>query len=81
MAKEIRYKSKTDTWYTVKATVEVKDGAAHVKGKVWKRGDAEPDKWTLEVKDPHANENGAPGLYFYSLANSYIDNVKVTSNK
>ncbi len=81
MAKEIRYKSKTDTWYTVKATVEVKDGTAHVKGKVWKRGDDEPEKWTLEVEDPHANENGAPGLYFYSLANSYIDNVKVTSNK
>ncbi|MCH2202937.1 MAG: PQQ-binding-like beta-propeller repeat protein [Fuerstiella sp.] len=78
MAKEIRYRSKPDVWYTLKMTVRVKDDGAHVMGKVWKRGESEPVEWTLEVIDPHPNLEGSPGLYVYNLADSYYDNVQVS---
>ena len=78
MAKEIRFRSKPDVWYTVKATVRIKEDGAHVMGKAWKRGDQEPAAWTLEVVDPHPNLEGSPGLYVYNLADSYYDNVMVT---
>ena len=80
MAKDMKFKSDPDVWYTVKLTVEVKDGAAHVKGKAWKRGDEEPTEWSLEATDPNPNANGSPGLYFYSLADSFVDNVSVKAN-
>ncbi len=80
MAKEVKYRSDPDVWYTLKMKVDVTDKGAQVFGKVWKRGEAEPAEWTIEVLDPHANENGAPGLYFYALADCYFDNVIVTQN-
>ena len=81
MAKEIKYRSDPDVWYTMKLRVDVKDDGAHVQGKIWKRDEAEPDAWTVETIDPHANLNGSPGLYNYALAEAYFDNVVVTPNK
>ncbi len=78
MAKEIRFRSRPDVWYTLKATVRIKEDGAHVMGKAWKQGDPEPEEWTLEVVDPHPNLEGSPGLYVYNLADSYYDNVIVT---
>ncbi|MDG1898218.1 MAG: PQQ-binding-like beta-propeller repeat protein [Fuerstiella sp.] len=78
MAKEVRFRSNPDTWYTVKATVRIEDDGAHVLGKVWERGTDEPAEWTLEAIDPHPNTEGAPGLYMYTLADGYFDNVMVT---
>ena len=77
MAQEIRFRSEPDAWYTLKMTVQVEDDGAHIMGKVWKRGDDEPDAWTLEAVDPHPNTEGSPGLYVYNLADSYFDNVQV----
>lgn len=78
---EQRFLSNPDVWYTLKMRVDIKDGKAHVKGKVWEREKAEPEAWTMEVVDPHPNTEGSPGLYFYSLADSYVDNVIVTPSK
>ncbi|MCH5375920.1 MAG: serine/threonine protein kinase, partial [Planctomycetes bacterium] len=78
MAKEVRFRSDPDVWYTMKMRVDIKDDGAHVLGKVWKRGDAEPAEWTIEAVDPHPNEVGSPGLYIYSLSPSAFDNVMVT---
>ncbi len=78
MAKEIRYRSRPDTWYTLKMTVQIQDDGAHVLGKVWPRDEPEPDEWTLEVVDPHPNRSGSPGLYSYNLADHYFDNIIVT---
>lgn len=78
MAKEQRFRSDPDTWYTMKLTVKIEDGEAHVFGKVWERGTEEPAEWTIEATDPHPNMSGSPGLYFYSLADMYYDNVMVT---
>lgn len=77
MAKEIRFRSKPDVWYTIKMTVKVEEDGAHVMGKAWPAAEEEPAEWTLEVVDPHPNLEGSPGLYVYNLADSYFDNVQV----
>ena len=61
--------------------VDVQDHAAHIHGKVWKRGEPEPDTWTIEGVDPHPNLNGSPGLYVYTLAPCYYDNVIVSKSE
>lgn len=80
MAKDVKFRSDPDVWYTMKMKVDVTDGVAKVYGKVWKRSESEPAEWTIEADDPHANENGSPGLFFYALADCYFDNVIVTQN-
>lgn len=78
MAKEIRFRADPDVWYTMKMTVKIEDDGAHVLGKVWKRGEDEPEEWTIEAIDPHPNTSGSPGLYTYALAPCYFDNVMVS---
>ncbi len=78
VGKEVKFNSKPDVWYTMKLTVQLKDDGAHVLGKVWERAQPEPDEWTIEAVDPHPNMQGSPGLYVYSLADAFFDNVMVT---
>lgn len=78
MAKEVKFRSDPDVWYTMKMTVSIQDDGAHILGKVWERGKDEPEEWTIEAVDPHPNLNGAPGLYTYSLAECFFDNVIVS---
>ena len=81
MAKTIDFAWETDVWYTAKLRVDVEDGQALVRGKVWKRDEAEPAEWTIEAKDPLPNPHGSPGIYGYSPANVYYDNLNVWKNK
>ena len=72
-----------NVWYTLKARVDVAaDGSGVVRAKAWKRGDAEPETWTLEAPHTHAHQNGSPGLFGFSPQDMrvYIDNVSVTPN-
>lgn len=78
MAKEVRFRADPEKWYRMKLRVDIVDDQAIVRGKVWPREQEEPDEWTVEATDPHPNYTGSPGLYWYSLANSYVDNVQVT---
>jgi hypothetical protein len=88
--KSINYTWKPDTWYTLKLTVEVHDGKALVRGKIWATGAAEPNGWTVELEDPVPNREGSPGLYANAVGVEgedspgtaiYFDNVRVTPNK
>ena len=65
------------------ATSEVTsdDESATIRGKVWKRGEAEPQGWTISKVDPHPIRAGSPGLSGYSPATIYFDNIEVTSNR
>ncbi len=78
MAKEIKFRSDPDIWYTMKMKVDQSEAEAVIYGKVWKRGEAEPNEWSITTRDPHPNMEGAPGLYFYAQADCYFDNVIVT---
>ncbi len=65
----------------MKFSAGTKDGKAILKGKVWPRGEAEPEKWTIETVDDVPNLQGSPGLFGQStISEIYIDNVSVVSN-
>ena len=77
------FKWSPNAWYTMKARVDVAaDGSGVVRAKAWKRGEPEPEKWTLEVPHKTAHQNGCPGLFGFAPQDMrvYIDNVKVTQN-
>jgi len=70
-------------WYTLKTRVEVDtNGAGTIRAKVWKKGDPEPEKWTLEARHETAHRKGAPGIFGFSPTDEavYVDNVSVTKN-
>jgi hypothetical protein len=70
-------------WYTLKLSVKPEsDGtAAAVRGKVWRRGEAEPDRWTVEFVDAMPNLHGTPAFYGNTPeAEVYLDNLTVTPN-
>ncbi|MFN3651085.1 MAG: PQQ-binding-like beta-propeller repeat protein [Armatimonadota bacterium] len=72
-------------WYRMVTRVDVApDGAGMVRAKVWKKGDAEPAAWTLEVPHKNAHQEGAPGIFGFapqSKFSVYVDNISVTPNK
>jgi outer membrane protein assembly factor BamB len=75
----------TNTWYTLKARVDLNDdGSGVIKAKFWKRSDTEPAEWSIEVQHANAHKSGSPGLYGFapqSKFRAYIDNISVTPNK
>jgi len=81
----VRYVWKTNTWYTLKAQVEVKDdGSGVVRAKVWPKAESEPAEWTLEVPHGNVHKEGSPGLFGFSPQSKfrmYIDNVSVTKTE
>ncbi len=80
-SKTIPFHWEGDKWYTMKFSAAAKDGKAILKGKVWPRGEAEPEKWTIEAVDDVPNLQGSPGLFGQStISEIYIDNVSVASN-
>ncbi len=80
-AKTIPFTWAPNQWYTLKLQSDNKDGKVTLRGKVWKRGEAEPTEWTIEATDAVPNTKGSPGLFGNSsLAEYYIDNVQVYAN-
>jgi hypothetical protein len=77
------FKWQPNVWYRMKARVDIApDRSGVVRAKVWKKGDPEPEKWTLEVPHKTAHQNGSPGLFGFSPQDMrvYIDNVSVMPN-
>jgi outer membrane protein assembly factor BamB len=84
--KTIDFKWDPEKWYTMKLRVEHKEGKAQIFGKVWEKGAAEPEKWTIDMVDSMPNKSGNPGVFGHSLVAAakseiYYDNVEVTENK
>lgn len=68
-------------WYTLKLSVVPQGKEAVVRGKMWRRGDQEPDEWTIELVDASPNLAGSPGLFGNSGETEiYLDNIRVTPN-
>jgi outer membrane protein assembly factor BamB len=73
---------KPDTWYHMKLEAQnIEGGKVRVRGKVWARGEKEPDAWLVQRIDPVGTLQGAAGIYGNALAEVYYDNLKVTPNK
>lgn len=80
-AKTVPFEWEPDTWYSLKFQSENHDGKVTLRGKAWKRGEDEPQEWTVEATDEVPNTTGSPGLFGNStVAEYYIDNVEVTPN-
>ena len=78
-SKEVPLEWDPEVWYHVKLRVEpAADGTTAIRGKVWPKGETEPEAWTIEAVDALGHEHGSPGIYGYSLADIHYDNVKVT---
>ncbi len=72
------FKCQPDVWYTMKMDVDIADGQAVVRGKIWPRDEAEPDQWNMTATDPHPNLTGSPGLFVYAQTDCLFDNVRVS---
>ena len=82
--KAVPFKWTANTWYRLKARVDVAaDGSGTVRAKAWKRGEAEPEAWAIEVQHQHAHPNGCPGLFAFAPSDmrTYHDNIVVTANQ
>jgi outer membrane protein assembly factor BamB len=77
------FKWQPKVWYHLKARVDIApDQTGVVRAKAWKKGEPEPDKWTIEVPHKTAHQQGSPGLFSFSPQDqrTYIDNITVTPN-
>ncbi len=78
---DVPFEPEPDVWYTMKLSVTPSPDQAVAKGKIWRRGEAEPKDWTVEMVDHSPNLHGTPGLYGNCPdAEIYVDNVTVTPN-
>ena len=80
-SKSVPFPWQPNTWYTMKFRAATDGGKAVLKGKVWKRGEAEPEAWTIEATDEAPNLVGSPGLFGNANDSEItIDNIQVTKN-
>jgi hypothetical protein len=84
----IPFKWEKDAWYTIKLEVQSLDASkVRARGKVWAKGQPEPQAWTIERIDPIGNPKGSPGIYADAPSRKdggselYYDNIKVYRNK
>ena len=89
LQEEVPFDWQPDVWYRARLRVELQGDKGLVRGKVWLRGQTEPDAWTIEVVDPCPNREGSPGLYAYTKGTTpskqgapvYFDNYRVFRNE
>jgi outer membrane protein assembly factor BamB len=85
----VKFPWEKDTWYTMKLEVQTLDaGRVRARGKVWPRGQPEPEAWTVERIDPIGSRKGSPGIYADVMnagaqggSEIFYDNIKVYRNK
>lgn len=67
-----------DTWYSMKFRV-VEDGEGIVaQGRVWPRGEEEPEDWTVEWREALPHEKGTPGIFADAVtAEIFFDDIRV----
>lgn len=76
-SKTIPFVAEPGVWYHMKLRVDRTGQKATVRGKAWKKAEAEPANWTITLDDPIAVEQGAPGVYGDSATDLYWDNLVV----
>jgi hypothetical protein len=81
-SKTIPFPWEAGRWYTMKFEARTRDGAAVLRGKVWPRGEPEPEAWTIEAVHEAGNLQGSPGFFGNSKDSEiFIDNVCVEAVK
>jgi outer membrane protein assembly factor BamB len=67
-----------DVWYTIKLKVDTTGDKGILKAKLWPTAEKEPEKWMIETEDPLPIRSGSAGIYGFSNAEIYYDNIKIT---
>ena len=81
MAQAIDFPWEPNQWYTMKLRATTEGDKAVLKGKVWPRGTAEPDQWSVAAEDDSPNYSGSPGLFGNAKdAELMLDNIHITAN-
>ena len=80
-SKNVDFPWEPDVWYRMRLRVDVEAGRSVVRGKVWKKAEAEPADWTIVYEDPGRIPAGAPGIYGDSPVDINYDNVAVVANR
>ena len=82
IAKDVPFTLEPGVWYHMKLKVSNQDdGTALAQGKAWKKDEAEPEDWMVEVIDDVPNTTGSPGLFGNAKTGEiFLDNIKVTPN-
>ena len=81
MATTIDFPWQPNTWYVMKLQASNEEGKAVLRGKVWPRGEDEPDQWTITAIDEVPNVAGSPGLFGNAKdAEIHLDNITVSAN-
>jgi hypothetical protein len=77
-SKTIPFTWQAGRWYTMKFEARRQGSAAILRGKVWPRGEQEPETWTIEATHAAGNLQGSPGFFGNSKDSEiYIDNFSV----
>ena len=77
-SKTIPFPWEAGRWYVMKLESRTSGPAAVLRGKVWPRGEPEPEAWTIEATHAAGNLQGSPGFFGNSKDSEiYIDNVSV----
>jgi len=81
----VPFNAQPNTWYRLKTRVDGDGkGGGWVRAKLWERGQPEPDKWTIEVRQEKLHDSGSPGIFAFSpqaLKRVYLDNLSLVSNE
>ena len=81
----VPFDAKPNTWYRLKTRVDGdRSGGGFVRAKLWERGQPEPEKWTIEVRQDKLHDHGAPGVFAFSPQSQkrvFIDNLSITANE
>jgi outer membrane protein assembly factor BamB len=77
-SKTIPFPWEAGRWYTMKLEARTSGQSAVLRGKVWPRGEPEPEAWTIQATHAAGNLQGSPGFFGNSKDSEiYIDNVSV----
>ena len=78
-SKTVPFAWEAGVWYTLALEARATPDGALLLGKVWRRGEPEPEEWTIEALHAAGNLQGSPGFFGQSKDSEIsIDNVSVT---
>lgn len=82
LKQSVPFVAEPGVWYRLVVAVDHEaDGTSVVKGKAWKRGEPEPEAWTIVVRHPNGHRAGSPGVFGFTPNNIhrvYVDNLELT---
>ena len=76
--KTIPFQWSPDVWYTLKLKVDSSGEKGILRAKIWPTAEQEPAAWTIETEDPLPIRSGSAGIYGFSNAEIYYDNLKIS---